>query len=91
MAHVVVVAALSVLLVVLAVQPVEDANIGAGIALLALLPFGVPWSLVALLPVSVPSVADVVAGAWVNVGLHAWLRRRAARRREAVGSGGAAG
>lgn len=83
-AHVVVVAVLTVLLLVLAAQPTEDANIGAGLALLATVPFGLPWSLLVLVaPDSWPGAAVVavaIGSAWVDVGLHAalrvWLRRR---------------
>lgn len=84
LAHAVVVVLLSVLLLVVALQPAEDANIGAGLALLALVPFGLPWSLAALLaPDSWPSDARVgiaVGAAVLNLLLHATFRVLAARR-----------
>jgi hypothetical protein len=84
LAHAVAVALLSVLLLAVALQPTEDANIGAGLALLALVPFGLPWSLVALLaPDSWPSgarVGIVIGAAVLNLVLHATLRGLADRR-----------
>ncbi|MET0434348.1 MAG: hypothetical protein ABW025_09300 [Cellulomonas sp.] len=87
-AHAAVVAVVTVLLVVLASRPVEDANIGAGLALLATLPFGLPWTLGLLLGPTTWATATVVAlavgCAWLNIALHALLRlhlrRRAAAR-----------
>jgi hypothetical protein len=87
-AHAAVVAVVTVLLVVLASRPVDDANIGAGLALLAMLPFGLPWTLGLLLGPTTWATATVVAlavgSAWLNVVLHALLRvhlrRRAAAR-----------
>ncbi|GIG37532.1 hypothetical protein [Cellulomonas pakistanensis] len=87
-AHAAVAAAVTVLLLVLALQPTEDANIGAGIALLATLPFGLPWTLGLLAaPTSWPGaalVAVAVGAAWLNVGLHALVRARLRRRRATV-------
>jgi len=87
-AHAAAVAVVTVLLAVLASRPVEDAHIGAGLALLATLPFGLPWTLGLLLGPSAWATATVVAlavgCAWLNVVLHALLRvhlrRRAAAR-----------
>ncbi|WP_217614153.1 hypothetical protein [Cellulomonas sp. GbtcB1] len=92
-AHAAVVAVVTVLLVVLASRPVEDANIGAGLALLATLPFGLPWTLGLLLGPTTWATATVVAlavgCAWLNVVLHALLRvhlrRRAAARTRGAG------
>jgi hypothetical protein len=82
--HAVVVALLSVLLLAVALQPTEDANIGAGLALLALVPFGLPWSLAALLaPDSWPSgvrVGIAIGAAVLNLLLHATVRGLADRR-----------
>ena len=91
--HAAVVAVVTALLVVLASRPVEDANIGAGLALLATLPFGLPWTLGLLLGPATWATATVVAlavgCAWLNVVLHALLRvhlrRRAAARSDAAG------
>lgn len=90
-AHAAVVAVVSVLLLVLALQPTEDANIGAGLALLATLPFGLPWTLGLLAaPTSWPTAAVVavaIGAAWANVGLHALLRAHLRRRRAAAVAG----
>lgn len=84
-AHAAVVAVVTVLLVVLVAQPTEDANIGGGLALLATLPFGLPWTLGLLAaPTSWPAgavVAVAVGAAWLNVGLHALLRAHLRRGR----------
>lgn len=91
-AHAAVVAVVTVLLVVLASRPVEDANIGAGLALLATLPFGLPWTLGLLLGPTTWATATVVAlavgCAWLNVALHALLRLHL-RRRAAARTAGA--
>jgi drug/metabolite transporter (DMT)-like permease len=83
--HAVVVLALGVLLVVVASQETPDANIGAGLALLAVLPFGAPWSALALLGPDTWSGATQVAialgAAVLNVVLHALLRAHLRRRR----------
>jgi hypothetical protein len=84
LAHALVVVLLSVLLLAVALQPAEDANIGAGLALLALVPFGLPWTLGALLaPDSWPSGARVgiaIGAAVLNLLLHAAFRGLADRR-----------
>ncbi|NHT18753.1 hypothetical protein G6556_13740 [Cellulomonas sp. IC4_254] len=96
------VAVVTVLLVVLAAQPAPDANIGAGLALLATLPFGLPfglpWTLGLLLAptgwATGAAVAIAVGCAWWNVVLHALLRvhlHRRAAARGAAPTGAAAG
>ncbi|VTR78564.1 hypothetical protein [Cellulomonas hominis] len=86
LAHALVVLVLTVVLVVLALQPTQDANIGAGIALLVVLLFGLPWSgvLLALDPSTWPTALVLLTSlgaAWLNVGLHAALRAVLLRRR----------
>jgi hypothetical protein len=80
LAHGALVVVLSVLLLVLAAQPTEDANIGAGIALLAVQALGLPWTLLLLLaPAGWPTGALVgcaIAAASLNVVLHGLLRAR---------------
>ncbi|TKR21999.1 hypothetical protein FA014_18815 [Cellulomonas hominis] len=94
-AHAVAAALVTVLLVVLAAQPTEDANIGAGLALLATLPFGLPWTLGLLLaPATWPAAAVVAVAigcAWLNVGLHALLRVHLRRRAAARAAGATTG
>jgi TRAP-type mannitol/chloroaromatic compound transport system permease large subunit len=85
-AHAVVVLLLTVVLLVLALQPTEDANIGAGLALLPVLLVGLPWSgvLLALDPTTWPTAVVLLASlgaAWVDVALHAGLRGLVLRRR----------
>lgn len=86
-AHAAAVAVVTVLLVVLAARPVQDANIGAGLALLATVPFGLPWTLGLLLGPTTWATAVVVAVAvgcaWLNVVLHALLRVHLRRRHAA--------
>lgn len=90
--HAVLVVALGTLLVVLAAQETPDANIGAGLALLAVLPLGAPWSLLAVLGPDTWSggtqVAVAVGAAALNVALHillrSWLRARRTRTRRPV-------
>jgi hypothetical protein len=79
-------AAVAFLVVVLVVSLVghdsPDANIGAGLIGLALGGLGLPWSIpVYWAPSSDLAYALVGASAVVNVLLHAWLVRRAGRRR----------
>lgn len=85
--HAAVVLVLSVLLLVMVAQPTEDANIGAGLALLAVLPFGLPWSLpLVLFPGAWPVAAQVglaIGTAALNVVLLALLRAHLRRRRAA--------
>lgn len=90
LAHALVVSLLSIWLLAIAFEATEDANIGAGLALLALVPFGLPWSLPALLaPDSWPSgvlVGIAIGAAVLNLLLHATLRGLADRRRARAGA-----
>ncbi|WP_454048853.1 hypothetical protein [Cellulomonas sp. Marseille-Q8402] len=83
---------LSVVLLVLALQVTDDANIGAGLALIALVPFGLPWSLPALLgPDTWPSgvaVGIAIGAAALNVVLHGVLRELRHRRKCARAAAG---
>lgn len=85
--HAVVVVVLSAVLLLLAVPESPDANIGAGLAYLALLPFGLPWTALLLLaPPTWPSGALLgcaIAAASLNVVLHLLLRVHLVRRRAA--------
>ncbi|RMI09422.1 hypothetical protein [Cellulomonas triticagri] len=86
-AHAVVVIVLSLVLVLLAVPEAPDANIGAGLAYLAVLPFGLPWTALLLLaPPTWPSgalLACAIGAAVLNVVLHGLLRVHLARRQAA--------
>lgn len=93
LAHVIVVAIPTVLSIGawIAGHPNPDANIGAGLAALPLIPLGLPWSLASFVPALSPGADDgawpppllvavlfyalVYLPAWVNVALHAWLLR----------------
>ena len=92
LAHALVVVLLTLVLLALALRPTEDANIGAGLALLALVPFGLPWSLPVLLgPDSWPSgvlVGVAIAAAALNVVVHAAVRHLVHRRRCARAAAG---
>lgn len=97
--HVLVVGLLTLLSVgaLVAGYPNEDANIGAGLAALPLIPLGMPWWLVVLVPgstgisdddpwpwpwwTSVLHYAYLYGPAWINVGIHALLVRRFGGRR----------
>ncbi|WP_263118570.1 hypothetical protein [Cellulomonas sp. RIT-PI-Y] len=83
--HAAVVLVVTVLLLALGLQRTADANIGGGIAYLASLPFGVPWTF--LLPAapadwsSQTLVLCAAGAAWWNVAIHAvlWQVLRARR------------
>lgn len=83
--HAAVVLAITVLLLALGLQRTVDANIGGGIAYLASLPFGAPWTF--LLPVapadwsSQTLVLCAAGAAWLNVAIHAVLWRVLSVRR----------
>lgn len=99
LAHALVVAVPTVLSVAawIAGHPNEDANIGAGLAGLPLIPLGLPWSLASFVPALSPGADDgawpppawvfvifyakIYVPPWINVGVHAWVLRWYDRRR----------